>query len=112
MHSKNRIHRDLKPENILLTEDETVKIGDFGLSTTRRSLSKKICGTKLYMAPEIGQRGVKARADLYSLGIILFEMCFPMIKKHRKRMIGKIRAEGAPIEQFVQSHKYFQVCVQ
>lgn len=110
IHSENFIHRDLKPANILLTEDEMVKIADFGLSTTRTSLSKKRCGTRFYMAPEIGERGITARADMYSLGIILFEMCFPM-KREKDVVFRTIRQEGAPIEQYVQSdNPFYDVC--
>lgn len=112
MHSKSCIHRDLKPENIFLTENDEIKIGDFGLSTTRKSLSKKRCGTTLYMAPEIGKRGVQARADMYSLGIILFEMCIPMRgREERITTLKTIRELERPIERFMEdSHPFFEVC--
>lgn len=61
IHFKDIIHRDLKPENIFI-KNVTIKIGDFGLSTSQKSLSRAYCGTKKYMAPEIGKLGVKARA--------------------------------------------------
>lgn len=111
IHSKNRIHRDLKPDNIFLTLNDTIKIGDFGLSTTRKSLSKAHCGTKQYMAPEIGKRGVKARADMYSLGIILFEMCVPMKSHHhRDDALYVIREKDSPIQRFMEeSHPFFRV---
>lgn len=65
------------------------------------------------MAPEIGKRGVQARADMYSLGLILFEMCYPMRnKKTLKEVLNDIRREGAPIEQYVRGHIYYEVCVQ
>lgn len=91
--------------------NDTIKIGDFGLSTTRTSLSKKRCGTKLYMAPEIGKRGVKARADMYSLGIILFEMCVPIQSgQERDTALHAIRETGSPIERFMGvSHPFSQV---
>lgn len=109
IHSKNRIHRDLKPDNIFLIKD-TVKIGDFGLSTSRKSLSMMHCGTTLYMAPEIGKRGVKARADMYSLGIILFEMCVP-IRGERKPVLKAIREKESPIERYMTaSHPFYEVC--
>lgn len=59
IHSKKIIHHSLKPENVFLKND-TVKIGDFGLSISRQSLSIKFRGTELYTAPEVGKRPVKA----------------------------------------------------
>lgn len=111
IHSKGRIHRDLKPDNILITADDTIKLGDFGLATTRTSLSKRKVGTRLYMAPEIGKRGVKARADMYSLGIILFEMCVPMRTGHERiETLTAIRTKEPRIERFMEvSHAFFQV---
>lgn len=112
IHSKGTIHRDLKPENIFIKND-TIKIGDFGLSTSRKSLSRAYCGTKKYMAPEIGKRGVQARADMYSFGIILFEMCYSMKNRHiRDRILDKIRQADAPIEPYIErSHEFFEVCM-
>jgi predicted Ser/Thr protein kinase len=77
------VHRDLKPENVLLTADGRVKIVDFGISKasdqvmTRASLTAhgSTIGTPAYMAPEQAMgRPVTPRTDLYSLGIIAFEM--------------------------------------
>lgn len=112
IHSKDIIHRDLKPENIFLTENDTIKLGDFGIATTRTSLSKKWCGTKLYMAPEIGNKGVTARADMYSFGIILFEMCVPIKHSGRHEILKEIRAADVPIEKFVpRGHDFYNVCI-
>jgi serine/threonine protein kinase len=81
MHSQRVVHRDLKPENILLTNDNQVKIMDFGIAldeSARRltwsGLSSTI-GTPDYMAPEqvSGRRG-DVRTDIYALGTILYEM--------------------------------------
>jgi len=81
MHSEGVVHRDLKPENILVTGDGIVKIMDFGIALdeharrlTWSGLSSTI-GTPDYMAPEqvSGRRG-DVRTDIYSLGVILYEM--------------------------------------
>lgn len=78
-HERGIIHRDLKPGNVWLTKDGTAKLGDFGLAMsvdrTRLSIAGMIVGTVSYMPPEqaLG-RTPDARADLYSLGAMLYEM--------------------------------------
>lgn len=110
IHSQGMIHRDLKPVNIFLDSRDQVKIGDFGLATTsflalqqnhEISLSHNrieigsshtgIVGTALYVAPELTGKASKSiynqKVDLYSLGIIFFEMC------HRPFSTGMERVE-------------------
>ncbi|MBW8011065.1 MAG: protein kinase [Chloroflexi bacterium] len=77
-HNNEIIHRDLKPENIMLDPNKSVKLMDFGLArsvASRLTTEGTIVGTVFYLPPEIamGQK-IDGRADLYSLGVMLYEL--------------------------------------
>ena len=82
IHGTGAVHRDIKPENIVLTQDEHVKIMDLGVAhlrdeSVRVSPSGDFIGSVLYAAPEQFRgpsRGLDGRADLYALGLTLYEL--------------------------------------
>lgn len=83
-HDEGVVHRDIKPENILIDTRGRVKIADFGLAKIAATSpddvtltqTHQVMGTPRYMAPEqmVGSRSVDHRADLYSLGVVFYEM--------------------------------------
>jgi serine/threonine protein kinase len=77
-HTQGVIHRDIKPANIILTAENRVKITDFGiarLDTSNLTQEGQLLGTPNYMAPEqIQGKEVDHRADLFALGVMLYEM--------------------------------------
>ncbi len=101
-HDKGVVHRDIKPENILMSVDGSVKIADFGLSRIlgnegqQHSLTAthQVMGTPRYMAPEQleGTHSVDHRADIYSLGVVIYEMLTGELP------IGRFAAPSAKVE--------------
>jgi len=79
-HKNNIVHRDIKPQNILIKSDGTVKVTDFGIaravtSATVTMAGANIVGSVHYFSPEQARGGyIDAKSDLYSLGIVLYEM--------------------------------------
>lgn len=78
-HSKGVIHRDIKPQNIMLLEGGFVKVTDFGIAKIPKAetltMADKAIGTVFYLSPEQAQsRKIDLRSDLYSLGVMMYEM--------------------------------------
>ena len=77
-HAHDVVHRDLKPENVLLAPDGTAKLTDFGLArsvASRMTSEGMVVGTVFYLAPEVALgRVFDGRADLYALGVMLYEL--------------------------------------
>ncbi|OPJ56912.1 Stk1 family PASTA domain-containing Ser/Thr kinase [Alkalithermobacter paradoxus] len=78
-HKKNIIHRDIKPHNILISRDGLAKVTDFGIAkaatTSTITSTGSIIGSVHYFSPEQARGGyIDAKSDLYSLGIVMFEM--------------------------------------
>ena len=76
-HEAGLIHRDIKPENVLIAEDGRIKLGDFGLARaiSTSTSTGALIGTVAYLSPELVLgRQADARSDIYSVGIMLYEM--------------------------------------
>lgn len=109
IHSHGIIHRDLKPDNVFIDMAGNPRIGDFGLATTSQYLAAdkvlassnaggdltKSIGTALYVAPEVKSGSGSSyndKVDMYSLGIIFFEMCVPLpTAMERHEVLTRIR---------------------
>ncbi|PHH90491.1 hypothetical protein CDD83_3524 [Cordyceps sp. RAO-2017] len=112
IHGLSIVHRDLKPENIFISSGvdgvDNVKIGDFGLATSGQFSVDKVAanalgtddmtrsiGTAYYSAPEVRSTAdgmYSTKVDMYSLGIIFFEMCYePMLGMQKADVITQLR---------------------
>jgi serine/threonine protein kinase/CheY-like chemotaxis protein len=116
IHDVGILHRDLKPGNVMLRTEEQLALIDFGMAKQamlQMELTDKglIFGTPHYMSPEQGQR-LDARSDLYSLGVVLFEMLsgekpfradnpMTVLYMHRNSPIPRLAPELAPLQPLI-----------
>jgi|GEM_PF-5131417 len=98
-HETGMIHRDLKPANVVIMQGEKVKVMDFGLAGVAATATGKAMGTPRYMSPEqaLGLK-VDARSDLYSLGIMAYEM-----------LVGDVPFEGENYRKTLEMHVHSPV---
>ena len=75
-HAQNIVHRDIKPDNIMITNNNTVRLIDFGLSKASRNNRQltTMAGTPYYMAPEVLEGSYSKKADIWSLGVLLYTL--------------------------------------
>ena len=84
IHSQSVIHRDIKPANLFMTNDKTIKIGDFGVAakmagkkTSVGNFSGTVVGSPMFMSPEmLREEDYDKNTDVFSMGIAMYELCF------------------------------------
>jgi serine/threonine protein kinase len=119
IHEVGVLHRDLKPANVMLRTDGSLCLIDFGLAKANETDveltgTREIFGTPYYMSPEQGHAElIDARSDLYSLGVVYYEMltgrkpytgasAMEVIYKHKRAELPKIAPEFASYEALLQ----------
>jgi serine/threonine-protein kinase PpkA len=117
-HKKGIVHRDVKPDNILFREDGTAVLTDFGIarstaSETKMTATGTVIGTPHYMSPEQAQgQEIGAWSDLYSLGIVLFEMISGEVPFDADSTIAVVfKHISEPVPDLPQPFKQFQPLV-
>ncbi|MCA0901424.1 bifunctional serine/threonine-protein kinase/formylglycine-generating enzyme family protein [Microbulbifer agarilyticus] len=116
-HASNKgyVHRDLKPENILFREDGSAILTDFGVAravarTTRMTSTGMVVGTPHYMSPEQARgAAVDGRADLYSLGVVFYEMLTSAVPFQAEEAVAiAIKHLTDPIPRLPARHTLYQ----
>jgi len=97
-HSKGMLHRDIKPSNIMIDQDDKAYLTDFGiaklLDDTKFTATGQLVGTPAYMSPEQGMgEDLSEESDIYSLGVVAFEMLTGQVPYDAKTPIGIVHKQ-------------------